>query len=115
MALPVMTEEQRAKALEMAQQVRKERAELLAKVHDGTMTFREFVERGDRVTGKTKLKSLLVRLSGIGPKSADKHHQRPPHSRERASRRAHGQAARASAGIHREPLGVVGPWLSTSR
>lgn len=71
MALPVMTEEQRAQALEMAQQVRKERAELLAKVHDGTMTFREFVERGDRVTGKTKLKSLLVRLDGIGPKSAD--------------------------------------------
>lgn len=72
MALPVMTEEQRAQALEMAQQVRKERAELLAKVHDGTMTFREFVERGDKVTGKTKVKSLLVRLSGIGPKSADK-------------------------------------------
>jgi predicted flap endonuclease-1-like 5' DNA nuclease len=71
MAVPVMTDEQRAQALEKAMETRKERARLLAAVKDGEMTAREFVERGDGVTGKTRVKQLLTRLHGIGAKTAE--------------------------------------------
>lgn len=72
MAIPVLTEEQRKAALEKAMETRRERARLLAEVSDGTMTVREFIERNDKVTNRTKVKQLLTHVQGIGPKTAEK-------------------------------------------
>ena len=67
MALPTLTPEQRAEALEKAQQARRERSELLAAVKSGTITLADVLKREDHITKKTKVTQILKAIPGYGP------------------------------------------------
>jgi hypothetical protein len=70
MALPTLTPEQRAQALEKAQQARKERSELLAGVKAGTLSIGDVLARTDDIAKKTKVVQVLKALPGYGPAKA---------------------------------------------
>ncbi|MBC6458755.1 integration host factor, actinobacterial type [Actinomadura sp. HBU206391] len=70
MALPTLTPEQRAQALEKAQQARKERSELLAGVKSGTLSVGDILARTDDIAKKTKVVQVLKALPGYGPAKA---------------------------------------------
>jgi hypothetical protein len=70
MALPTLTPEQRAQALEKAQQARKERSELLAGVKSGTLSVGDILARTDDIAKKTKVVQVLKSLPGYGPAKA---------------------------------------------
>ena len=68
MALPPLTPEQRAAALEKAAQARKERAEVKNRLKRGGTTLAQILKEGqtDDVIGKMKVSSLLESLPGVG-------------------------------------------------
>ena len=66
MALPVMTPEQRAAALEKATRVRTERAELKAKLNSGTLTLTDVLADDGDVAGGIKVLDLLASMPGTG-------------------------------------------------
>ena len=68
MALPPLTPQQRAEALEKAAVARKERAELKNRLRRGSVTLSEVLAAGqtDDVIGKMKVSALLESLPGIG-------------------------------------------------
>ncbi|MDD6289065.1 MAG: integration host factor, actinobacterial type [Eggerthellales bacterium] len=66
MALPTMTPEQRAAALEKAAAARKARAELKANIKAGTVTIAEVLESQDEIVKKTKVAAVLAALPGYG-------------------------------------------------
>lgn len=68
MALPPLTPEQRAAALEKAAQARKERAEVKNRLKRGGTTLAQILKEGttDAVIGKMKVSSLLESLPGVG-------------------------------------------------
>ena len=68
MALPPLTPEQRAAALEKAAQARRVRAELKDKLKHNATTLREILDAGetDEVIGKLKVLALLESLPGVG-------------------------------------------------
>ena len=67
MALPQMTNEQRAAALEKAARVRKERAEVKKDLKSGNITITEVLDKkNDPVIGKMRAIDLLRSLPGIG-------------------------------------------------
>jgi transposase len=68
MALPSLSPEQRAKALEKATIARKARADIKSDLKHGKTTLRKLVERGakDDIVGKIKVSSLLEALPGVG-------------------------------------------------
>lgn len=68
MALPNLTSEQRAAALEKAAEARRVRAEIKNRLKNSQGTLREVVELGqqDDVVGKLKVSALLEALPGIG-------------------------------------------------
>lgn len=73
MALPTLTPEQRAAALEKAAAARKTRSDMLAGVKAGTVSLADVFARadsGDEIVRKTKVLSLLKALPGWGPKTA---------------------------------------------
>jgi signal recognition particle GTPase len=70
MALPTLTPEQRAEALEKAQQARRERSELLAAVKSSTITLADVLKREDQITKKTKVTQILKAIPGYGPAKA---------------------------------------------
>jgi len=67
MALPKLTPEQRARALEKAAAVRRDRAALKQALKEGTLTFAELLARAetDRVAGGIKA-AALTSLPGLG-------------------------------------------------
>jgi hypothetical protein len=67
-ALPPLTPEQRAAALEKAAQARKERAEVKNRLKRGSTTLAQILKEGqtDDVVGKMKVSSLLESLPGVG-------------------------------------------------
>jgi transposase len=67
-ALPPLTPEQRAAALEKAAQARKERAEVKNRLKRGATTLAQILKEGqtDDVVGKMKVSSLLESLPGVG-------------------------------------------------
>jgi transposase len=67
-ALPPLTPEQRAAALEKAAQARKERAEVKNRLKRGSATLAQILKEGqtDDVLGKMKVSSLLESLPGVG-------------------------------------------------
>ncbi|MGV9866114.1 integration host factor, actinobacterial type [Rhodococcus koreensis] len=69
MALPVLTPEQRAEALEKAAAARKARGELLAAVKAGELTVSDVLAKADtdEVAKKTKVSALVKALPGVGP------------------------------------------------
>lgn len=68
MALPSLSPEQRAAALEKAAAARKARAELKDKLKHGGVTLAEVLQAADsdEVIGKMKVASVLESLPGIG-------------------------------------------------
>lgn len=68
MALPSLTPEQRAAALERAAEARRARAELKAKLKNSSMSLAEVLAaaEGDDVIGKLKVETLLESLPGVG-------------------------------------------------
>jgi len=67
-ALPPLTPDQRAAALEKAARARKERAEVKARLKRGTTTLSDVIKEGstDAVIGKMKVSALLESLPGVG-------------------------------------------------
>lgn len=72
MALPPLTPEQRAAALEKAAQARALRAELKQELKAGNLSVSEIIERSEKeeAIGKLKVISLLEALPGIGKATA---------------------------------------------
>lgn len=68
MALPTLTPEQRAAALEKAAIARKKRAALKKDLKDGKITLSEVLKKAkkDDVIGKLKVTALLTSLPGVG-------------------------------------------------
>ena len=68
MALPPLTREQRAEALQEAATARKERAEVKNRLKRGAVTLFEVIKDGstDDVIGKMKVSALLESLPGVG-------------------------------------------------
>ena len=66
MALPTMTPEQRAAALEKAAEARKARAELKANLKAGKVAIKDVLESTDDVVKKTKVSAVLMALPGYG-------------------------------------------------
>ncbi len=68
MALPPLTPDQRAAALEKAAKARKERAEIKNKLKRATTTLPDVLKDGqtDDVVGKMKVSALLESMPGVG-------------------------------------------------
>ena len=68
MALPPLTPEERAAALEKAARARKERAEVKNRLKRGATTLTDVLKEGrtDDVIGKMKVSDLLESLPGMG-------------------------------------------------
>ena len=72
MALPQMTPEQRAAALEKARVVREARSAAMKKLAEGKMKPKDFIENDDPVYSKVKVISFLKKLPGVGAAKAAK-------------------------------------------
>ncbi len=68
MALPQLTEEQRAAALQKAAEARRARAELKERLKRGGTTLADVLKQSDsnEVLGKMKVSALLEALPGVG-------------------------------------------------
>ncbi|MCP3801228.1 integration host factor [Allokutzneria sp. A3M-2-11 16] len=68
MALPQLTEEQRAAALEKAAAARRVRAELKERLKRGGTNLKEVLTKAesDEILGKMKVSALLEALPGVG-------------------------------------------------
>ncbi|HEV2889929.1 MAG TPA: integration host factor, actinobacterial type [Frankiaceae bacterium] len=101
MALPPLTPEQRAAALEKAARARKARAELKDRLkHNGT-TLREVLDAGesDEVIGKLKVVALLEAMPGVGKVRAQSIMEKLDIS---PSRRVRGLGAKQREALERE-------------
>jgi transposase len=67
-ALPPLTPDQRAAALEKAAQARKERAEIKNRLKHASTTLPEVLKEGqtDDIVGKMKVSALLESMPGVG-------------------------------------------------
>jgi DNA uptake protein ComE-like DNA-binding protein len=67
-ALPTLTPEQRAAALEKAAEARKARAELKNKLKNGGTTLSQVLQDGQEndIVGKMKVSAVLESLPGVG-------------------------------------------------
>jgi DNA uptake protein ComE-like DNA-binding protein len=73
MALPTLTPEQRAQALEKAAEARRKRAELKQQLKSGKVTLGDVLGRsGEDVVGKMKVANVLESLPGVGKVRAQK-------------------------------------------
>ena len=68
MALPPLTPDQRAAALEKAAKARKDRAEVKNRLKHGSTTLPQVLKEGqtDDVVGKMKVSALLESMPGVG-------------------------------------------------
>ena len=74
MALPPLTPEQRAAALEKAAAARKARAELKLRLKSGSITLADVLDSGetDDAIGKMKVVAVLEAMPGVGKVRAQK-------------------------------------------
>ena len=72
MALPKMTDEQRAAALEKAKIARAKRSALRADIKAGKTSLADVLSSDDDIAKKTKVKQILVSLPGVGAVTAQK-------------------------------------------
>ena len=73
MALPILSEADRKKALEKAAKARQERAELRQKIKGGSMTFAQVMKKADDpIVARMKVSTLLESLPGYGKAKAAK-------------------------------------------
>ena len=100
MPLPVLSPEDRAKALEKAAQARKARAEIKAQLKSGKLTLKDMLSReGDDTVGKMKVSTVLESLPGVGKVRARKIMEEIGISE---SRRVRGLGAQQMASLERE-------------
>lgn len=72
MALPSLSPEEKKKALEKAQSMRKERALLRQRLKKGEIKFAEILEKDDPIIQRMKVSYLLRSLPRVGKVKADK-------------------------------------------
>ena len=73
MALPQMTEAQRAAALKKAAVTRKKRSEFRAKIKAGKITAKKaLAKRDDPIVGKIKVSQFIQSFPGYGKAKAEK-------------------------------------------
>lgn len=72
MALPSLTPDEKKKALEKAQDMRKKRAELRLQLKKGDKKFADVVSSDDPVIQRMKVSYLLKSLPRVGKVKADK-------------------------------------------
>ena len=91
MALPPLTPEQRAEALQKAAIARKERADVKNRLKRGAVTLSEVIKDGstDDIIGKMKVSALLESLPGVGKVRAPSGERLTQVARQRHRRRAH--------------------------
>lgn len=101
MALPPLTPEQRAAALEKAAEARRVRADLKDKLKHSLMTLREILDAGetDEVIGKLKVVALLEAMPGVGKVRAARIMEKLDIS---PSRRVRGLGAKQRSALERE-------------
>ncbi len=66
MAVPNLSTEERAKALEKAQEMRTKRMELRKELKAGKTTLEEVLKRDDEIVARMKVKYLLESLPNVG-------------------------------------------------
>lgn len=67
MALPQLTTAERQAALKKALEVRRERAEVRAKLKNGSMNLKQVLDKAhDKIVGRMKVSAVLESLPGIG-------------------------------------------------
>jgi transposase len=100
-ALPPLTPEQRAAALEKAAQARRVRAELKDKLKHSATTLHEILDAGehDEVIGKLKVVALLEAMPGVGKVRAARIMEKLDIS---PSRRVRGLGAKQRTALERE-------------
>jgi hypothetical protein len=92
MPLPVLSAEDRAKALEKAAEARRKRAELKGQLKSGKLGLTDMLTRqGDDTVGKMKVSTVLESLPGVGKVRARKIMEKLDIS---ASRRVRGLGAK---------------------
>lgn len=101
MALPPLTPEQRAAALEKAAQARRERAEVKNRLKHAGASLSEIIKEGqdNDVVGKMKVSALLESLPGVGKVRARQIMERLGISE---SRRVRGLGTNQIAALERE-------------
>ena len=72
MALPTLTDEQRAEYSKRAAAARKARADLKARIKRGEVALETVLGSEDPVVLRMRVRDLLVSLPGVGPKKAGK-------------------------------------------
>ena len=73
MALPTMTEEQRAAALEKAKETRRARAEVREQLKSGKLSAKDaLARRDDPIVGKIKVIQFIQSFPGFGKAKAEK-------------------------------------------
>ena len=104
MALPPLTPDQRAAALEKAAQARKDRAEIKNNLKRGTVTLTDVLNQGqtDDTVGKMKVSALLESLPGVGKVRAQQIMERLGIAE---SRRIRGLGAKQRAALEAEFAG----------
>jgi hypothetical protein len=71
MAPPALTPEQREQALAASKLARSERSAALADLEKGAVSLADFLARDDEVVKRTRIRQALLKLRGVGPKTAD--------------------------------------------
>ncbi|AZQ70747.1 MULTISPECIES: integration host factor [Streptomyces] len=101
MALPPLTPEQRAAALEKAAAARRERAEVKNRLKHSGASLHDVIEQGQKneVIGKMKVSALLESLPGVGKVRAKQIMERLGISE---SRRVRGLGSNQIAALERE-------------
>ena len=67
MALPQLSTAERQAALQKALEVRRQRAEVRAKLKNGSMNLKQVLDKaGDKIVGRMKVSAVLESLPGIG-------------------------------------------------
>jgi hypothetical protein len=67
MALPILSKAERQAALQKALEVRRQRAEIRARLKNGSMNLKQCLDRaGDKIIGRMKVSAVLESLPGIG-------------------------------------------------
>jgi hypothetical protein len=100
-ALPPLTPEQRAAALDKAARARRARAELKDRLKHNAITLREILDAGetDEFVGKLKVVALLEAMPGVGKVRAARIMEKLDIS---PSRRVRGLGAKQRSALERE-------------
>ena len=104
MALPPLTPDQRAAALEKAAQARKDRAEIKNNLNRGAVSLTDVLNQGqtDDTVGKMKVSALLESMPGVGKVRAQQIMERLGIAE---SRRIRGLGAKQRAALEAEFAG----------